>query len=148
MNIRNYGIAIGRLTRDPKVFTNKDGSKKVMVTLACTDNFRSGPDKTKATQFIPLEGFVSKTANGLGVYAHMAKGDLVGMEYAVRTNAFKNAQGEDEYRTVLAVQSVELMESKSVTAARHSGAAGEAPAAAPEQAEGVADGDMDAPFGE
>ena len=75
-----------------------------MVTLACTDNFRSGPDKTKATQFIPLEGFVSKTANGLGVYAHMAKGDLVGMGYAVRTNAFKNAQGEDEYRTVLAVQ--------------------------------------------
>lgn len=144
MNIRNYGVAIGRLTRDPKVFTNKDGSKKVLLTLACTDNFRSGPDKTKATQFVSLEGFVSKNANGLGVYDHMGKGDLIGVDYAVRSNVFKNAQGEDEYRTVLAIQGVELMESKSVTTARHAGE-GAAPEAAPEQAVGA---DMDAPFGE
>ena len=30
MNICNYGIAIGRLVRQPKVYENKDGSHKIL----------------------------------------------------------------------------------------------------------------------
>lgn len=33
-NIRNYGVATGRLTRDVTVFTNKDGSRKIKFTVA------------------------------------------------------------------------------------------------------------------
>lgn len=31
-NPMNHGTVIGRLARDPKIFTNSDGSKKVMIT--------------------------------------------------------------------------------------------------------------------
>ena len=133
MNIRNHGVAIGRLTRDPKVFDNTDGSKKVMLTLACQDNFK-GKDGKKGTQFIPLTAFVSKDKDGLGVYAYMHKGDLVGVEYAVRTGSYTDENTKETvYTTELYVQSADLMENASTTQARaaQNAAGAVAPEAAP-----------------
>ena len=41
-NIRNYGVATGRLTRDVTVFTNKDGSRKIKFTVAAQNHFTNG----------------------------------------------------------------------------------------------------------
>lgn len=133
-NIKNYGVAIGRLVKDPVVFSNKDGSKKVMITLAVQDNYKSA-DGTKGSQFIALEAFVSNKSTGNTVYDYMHKGDKVGVEYTVRTNNYKDAKGEDVYSQVLFIQSADLsFETKASQAAR-----GTAPADAVEE---------DAPFAE
>ncbi len=152
-NIRNFGVAIGRLAQDPVVFDNSDGSKKVKLKLAIQDNYKSGPDNTKQTRFVEFDAFVSAdkaTKSGLGVYGMIHKGDLVGLNYTLQPNTYEKG-GETVYVTNLMVQSVDMMESKTVTAARaaKNAAAGEAegdaPAAAPEGETGVAD---DAPFGD
>lgn len=144
MNIRNHGVAIGRLTRDPKVFDNTDGSKKVMLTLACQDNFK-GSDGKRGTQFVPVVAFIPKDKFGLGVYAYMHKGDLVSVEYNVRSGSYEDANKETVYTTELYVQSVDLMENAATTQARAAQAA--ASAAPAPAAEAPAD-EADTPFGE
>lgn len=118
VNPRNHGIAIGRLTRDPTVLKNVDGSHKVMFTLAVQNNFKSGPDKTKGTNFVAVEAFVSAGKEGLGVYDYMHKGDLIGVEYSVRSSSYER-DGKTFYTQTLLVQSVDLMERKRTTDARH-----------------------------
>lgn len=143
MNLRNYGVAIGRLTKDPVSFTNSDGSRKVMLTIAAQDNFRSGPDKKKDSQFIEVEAFLSKDTKGDGVYGYMHKGDLIGVEYTVKSSSYEK-DGKTVYAQSLMVQSVDLMEGKRTTDARQAkNAAAATDAAAPAPA---AEQD-DAPFG-
>ena len=133
INMKNCGTAIGRLTKDPVVFGNKDGSQKVMITLAVQDTYKAA-DGTRGTQFIALEAFVSNKQTN-SVYNYMHKGDKVGVNYEVRTNNYKDAKGEDVYSQVLFIQNVDLsFETKSSQAAR-----GTAPADAVEE---------DAPFAE
>ena len=155
-NMRNFGICEGRLTRDPKVFTNSDGSKKVMLNVAVQDNFKSGPEQKKGSQFIQLEAFVSNKQNGIGVFGYMHKGDMVGLGYTVRTNNYTDRDGNKVYSQVLLIQDVDLKESKTTTdarmAKRQSEGAGEpapAPAASYETpAAGAPSGDADQlPFG-
>ena len=137
MNQRNFGIAEGRLTKDVVIFPNSDGSKKAMVTVAVQDNF-AGKDGKKDSQFINLEAFIPAGKDSNGVYDLMHTGDLVGLEYTVRTNNYEK-DGEMQYGQVLLIQNVDLKESKAVTDARM---AGKATAAAPAAPAG------DAPFAE
>ena len=125
-NVRNEGTVIGRLTRDITVFTNSDGSHKVLFTVAAQDNFKSGVDKTRKTQFVPLEAFVSKYSNGLGVYGYMHKGDLVAVNYTVKSSSYQDRSGQTRYTIALSVTSVELMESKAAAEERRVRTAGSA----------------------
>ena len=116
-NIRNFGIAEGRVTKDPVVFKNSDGSRKVMVTVAAQDNFK-GKDGQRDSQFISLEGFIPAQQQSNGVYDYIHKGDKVGIEYTVRNNNNTDKDGNAVYGQVLFIQSVDLKEGKSVTDAR------------------------------
>lgn len=145
MNIRNYGVVEGRLTKDPVVFNNTDGSKKVMLTIAAQDNFKN-KDGVRGTQFVPVEGFITNKQAGLGVYEYLHKGDLVGIEYTVRSNAYTDKKtNEKVYATVMLVQSVDLKESKASVERRQNAAAPAAGEAAPTPADTVADKE-EAPF--
>ena len=135
-NIRNIGIAEGRLVRDVAVFENSDGSRKVKFTLAVQDNFTSGDDSKRGTQYVNLEGFIAasriadRKAAGKpenGVYDSMHKGDLVGVEYTVRSNNYTDKSGEMVYDQVLFVQTVDLKETKATTTARAAKNGAEAP---------------------
>lgn len=118
MNLRNFGIIEGRLTKEPVIFENSDGSRKIMLTVAAADNFKKA-DGTRGTQFVNLEAFVPAARGGdLGAYAYMHKGDMVGLHYEVRTNNFTKADGTVEYGQVLQVQSVDLKETKKSVEAR------------------------------
>ena len=116
MNIRNYGSVIGRLTKDPVVFTNSDGSRKIMVTVATQDNYKTNGER--GTQFVSLEAFVSNKSNTLGAFDYMHKGDLVGFEFTVRSNNYTDKNGKAHYGQVLFIQSTDLMESRKAQAAR------------------------------
>ena len=126
MNTRNFGIAEGRLTRDPYIAENKDGSRKVMLTIAAQDNFKS-KDGTRKSQFINLEGFIPAKSEDT-VYNLIHKGDMVGIEYSVRTNNYTDKSGETVYSQVLFIQSVDLKETKKSIAARAGDAQPEAEA--------------------
>lgn len=131
MNIKNFGIINGRLTKEPVIFTNSDGSKKVMLTVAAQDNFKNAAGE-RGTQFVNLEAFVSNKSTGLGVYEYMHKGDMVGLSYTVKSNSYEK-NGETIYTQVLQVTDVDLMESKAsqnrrAAIAANAAAVGDAPA--------------------
>ena len=111
MNIRNAGIAQGRLVKDPVLFENSDGSKKVFVTLALRDNFKNAEGEY-ASQFIQFEGWVSAEAKGNGVYDFMKKGDMVALQYTVISNQWTDKNDVKHYEQNLRIQSVDLMEPK------------------------------------
>lgn len=135
-NIRNNGTIIGRPTKDPVIFTNKDGSRKVMLSIAVQDNY-TGKDGKKNTQFVSLEGFVRADKPNNGVYDIIHEGDLIGVEFSVRSNNYQK-NGEMVYSQVLFIEGIDLLESKVITDARQArkaeAAATEAPAPAPEEA--------------
>lgn len=116
-NLRNSGRVIGRLTKDPVIFTNKDGSRKIMITIAARDNFKA-KDGSTGTQFVPVEAFVPANKQGNGVYDYMSKGHMVGVEYEVRNNNYKDKDGKDHYEISLLVQTVDLMEPKKTNTAQ------------------------------
>lgn len=116
-NLRNSGRVIGRLTKDPVVFVNKDGSRKIMLTVAARDNFKA-KDGSTGTQFVPVEAFVPAGKKGNGVYDYMAKGHMIGIEYEVRNNNYKDKNGKDHYEISLLVQAVDLMEPKKTNTAQ------------------------------
>lgn len=116
-NLRNVGRVIGRLTKDPVIFTNKDGSRKIMITIAARDNFKA-KDGSTGTQFVPVEAFVPAGKQSNGVYDYMSKGHMVGVEYEVRNNNYKDKDGKDHYEISLLVQAVDLMEPKKTNTAQ------------------------------
>ena len=120
-NLNNYGTITGNLVRDPKVLEKKDGSKKVFVTIAAKDNFRSGADKTYGTQFVRLQGYV-KAGSELGVYSFMKKGAPWTLGYSVRTNNYVDAAGEKHYGQVLFIENAETRETKAAADAREAAA--------------------------
>ena len=116
MNMNNYGVAEGRVSKEVKILPNKDGSKKVFLTLAVQDNFQSGPNKERATQFVNLEGFVPKDRTK-SVFDNIAVGDKIAIQYRVETPSYTK-DGETVYRTALVIENVQFKESKAAKDAR------------------------------
>lgn len=128
--MRNFGIVEGRLTREPAVFTNSDGSRKIKLTIAAQDNFRTkGEDgkSSKNSQYVQLEAFVAagKTSN---VYELMHQGDMIGAQYSVRTNNYTDKDGKTQYSQVLNIEAIDLKETKATTEARQAAKAAAAEA--------------------
>lgn len=130
MNQRNFGIVEGRLTRDPYLSVHKDGSRKVLLTIAARDNFGE-----KNTQFVGVAGFIPKEKTDNGVYDKLHQGDLVGIQYSVRSSNWTDANGQPRFDQELMIESIDFKETKAVTTARAARKAGEAAAATEAEAE-------------
>ncbi len=114
MNVKNNFQVIGRLTSDPFIFENKDGSKKVRFTIASKENYKSKKGK-RDTQFIPVECFLSAKSvskNDIGVFAYAHKGDYVAVTGRIRNNNFTDKNGELHYELLLQVETYDFMEYK------------------------------------
>ncbi len=127
LNLSNYGICEGRITKKPVAMDNKDGSKKVFVTLAVQDNFASGKDKERKTQFLNLEGFVPKDRQS-SVYEKMEVGDKVAIQYRVETPSYEK-DGQTIYKTALVIENIQFKESMAEKTARQARHAADAAAA-------------------
>lgn len=135
-NLRNFGLAEGRLTSDVRIMNNTDGSASVRFTVAVDDNYKK--NGAKSTQFVPFRAFV-KNKNELGPYAYMHKGDLIGVGYEVRNNNYVAKDGTPVYGIDLFVTSIDLKKTKRVVDAQADAPAAETPAT-----EAPADADADA----
>ena len=127
LNLMNFGIGEGRITKKPVMMENKDGSKKAFVTLAVQDNFASGTDKERKTQFLNLEGFVSKDRKS-SVYEKLEVGDKVAIQYRVETPSYEK-DGEKIYKTALVIENIQFKESMAEKTARQARHAADAAAA-------------------
>ena len=119
-NIENHGIISGRLTAEPFVFDNSDGSRKIRINLASRNNYRN-KDGSRGAQFIPLESFLParRARKGNGVFDLMHIGDKITVSYTVKNNNYTDsATGQPVYGLVLQIETVKLDESKATTAAR------------------------------
>lgn len=122
-NIENYGITTGRLTTDPQVYENSDGSCKIRITVAAANNYKNR-DGSRGAQFLPLEDFISakRARKGNRVYDLMHQGDKVTVQYTVKNNNYEkvNAAGVSEmvYGIVLQIDNIRLLESRTTTSAR------------------------------
>ena len=120
MNQRNFGVVEGRLVRNPVFKDNKDGSRKALLTVAARQNFAK--ENIVGSDFIQLQAYIAAGKTNT-VYDIMQQGDLVGLEYTVRSNAYTDDNGTEHYTQALNVQSVDLKETKSQAAARRERAA-------------------------
>ena len=112
MNTCNYGVAIGRLVRQPKVYENRDGSHKVLYTLAVSRNFQNKEGK-RDSDFVNLEAFLPAARQvDQSVYSHLRVGELVAARYTIRTSTYTDASGESKFGVSLLTQDVELLEGK------------------------------------
>lgn len=133
MNMRNFGVGEGRLTANPKILENADGSASVRFTVAIDDNYKK--NGSKSTQFVPFRAFL-KDKNVPGPYAYMHKGDLIGVSYEVRNNNYVAKDGTPVYGIDLFVTSIDLKKTKKAQA--------DAPAAEIPATEVPANADADA----
>lgn len=115
-NPRNNGVLVGRLANDPQVFENRDGSKKVRITLMVDRNYTNAQNE-RQSDAIDVEAFINKAANGTGPYANVHKGDLVSVQTTLRKDVYPK-NGETVYELKVVAEEITFLEPKSVTQAR------------------------------
>lgn len=115
-NPNSTAAALGRLANDPKVFENKDGSKKVMLT-AYVDREYTDRQGNRISDALPFEAFVRAETRGAGPYAHVHKGDLVGLSYEPRLNRYTK-NGAEVFEVKLEIQNISFLEPRATTQAR------------------------------
>lgn len=115
----NSGTATGRLASAPRHFVSENGSKHVLFTVMVDRPFRNRETGQRDSDAIPLEAWVQPETAGLGVYDMLGKGDLVSVGYTVRSSSYADkSTGEVLYRTALVVDSLTMLESRTVTQQR------------------------------
>lgn len=117
LNLNNYGIATGRLTTDPFIYQNNDGSRKIRITLAVSDNYKN-TDGKRSTQFLSLEAFIPVDRK-LGVFDMIHVGDKISAAYTVKNNNYiDKSTNKMVYGLVLQIERISFEESKTTTTAR------------------------------
>lgn len=116
-NIRNYGIATGRVSKGLTIRNNRDGSRKIQFTVAAPDNYVDR-DGNRGTQFIPLEAFIPASQQTNGVFDYLDCGDLVSVSYTIRNNNYTGKDGNKVYDLTFMVEDVALLEGKAAKKAR------------------------------
>ena len=117
LNLNNYGIVTGRLTTDPFIYQNNDGSRKIRITLAVSNNYKN-PDGKRSTQFLPLEAFIPVDRK-LGVFDMVHAGDKISAAYTVKNNNYTDKNtNKMVYGLVLQIERISFEESKTTTTAR------------------------------
>lgn len=114
-NPSNSISLIGRLASDPKVFENRDGSKKVLGTIMVNGSKAGTVDAIPFQAFVPARVAKAGKLNGWG---SVHKGDLVHMSGSLRSGAYTGADGNTVYTLAVTVQGFTFLESRSAKAAR------------------------------
>jgi single-strand DNA-binding protein len=113
----NHGTLVGRLARDPKVFSNTDGSHKVVFTVFANRNFKNAQGEI-LSDGIPVEAFVRKETDfSKTPFANIHRGDQVALNTALRMDSYVR-DGENVYDLKVVVEDITFLESRQVTQAR------------------------------
>lgn len=98
MNLKNFGVIEGRLTRDVEIKTSESGVARTFLSIAVNRNFKN-KDGEYDTDFISVVAF-GKTAEFIG--KHFKKGSAIKIQYTVRSRVREvEIDGNKVNRTVL-----------------------------------------------
>jgi len=100
----NKVILIGRIGKDPEIYTFDDGTKKISFSLATTENYR---DKTgewvDQTEWHNIIGFRYLAEKNL------AKGDLIYVEGKIKTRKYTDRDGNEKYITEIIAEKINIL---------------------------------------
>ena len=132
----------GRLAKDPYINENKDGSKKINMTLAVSASYKDSDGKAHV-DYIDVETFISKERKSIGGYEFIKKGTRVGVTGRLRQNIYTDKNNKTVYKQVVVVDpdGLHLLDSRSK-------GTGTAAAAASADVVPIPTGVEDAPFTE
>ncbi len=111
----NRVILVGRLTKDPMLRKTQTGTSVTSFTVACGRRVAAGQEPQ--TDFINCVAW-NRTADIVSQYTH--KGSLVGVEGRIQSRSYDDAQGKRVYVTEVVCDSVQFLESRSVSENRGS----------------------------
>ena len=113
-NPKNFGVVIGRLSQDKRVFQHQ-GFSTVMLKIAVDDNYKDKNGRQN-TQFLSFQQNIDQPnpGDGLGVYEFIEKGDLVQITYQARNNNYMGKDNKMVYEDIRAITNIVMLESKAV----------------------------------
>ena len=127
LNQKNFGIYEGRLTQDPLFFTTTGGGESVILKAGCRRNFTTNGATEPESDFAEFRGYVAKNTANHGVYGYLHKGDLVSIQYSLRTGSSEK-DGERTYYQSCQIENLDIKESRQVREERLQARAAEASA--------------------
>ena len=142
-NLANHGVVEGRLAADPTIFNNKDGSRKVSVTLFVRDNF-SRKDGSRGSQRIQLERFIPKGSD-LGIYSLLKQGAKVAFGFHLESDTYES-NGRTQYVQKAIIDVAEFRETRAEAQQREANKAAGAAAAQATPANQSTDDDVSTIF--
>lgn len=107
MAANNHFNLTGGVTRAPKILDNKDGSKKVLFTIACgAGRFVGGAE---LTNFIPVEAFIPASFKNTEPYASLTPGAIVAVEGTIRSSRYTDKDGREQYAVVNHIEDIDVV---------------------------------------
>lgn len=107
MAANNHFNLTGGVTRTPKILDNKDGSKKVLFTIACgAGRF---VDDAELTNFIPVEAFIPASFKNAEPYASLTPGAIVAVEGTIRSSHYTDKDGQEQYAVVNHIEDIDVV---------------------------------------
>lgn len=126
MAANNHFNLTGGVTRAPKILENKDGSKKVLFTIAVgAGRFVDGAE---LTNFIPVEAFVPASFKNAEPYQSLTPGAIVAVAGTMRSSHYTDKDGKEQYSVVNHIEDIDV-----VRWGKRAEQAAEAPAVAEEE---------------
>ena len=107
----NKVILIGNCTKDPETKYTAGGSAVTHVSLATSESWKDKQtgQKQEKTEFHRIV-FFNRLAEIAGEY--LRKGSKVYIEGALRTNKWKDQQGQDRYTTEIVANQMQMLDSR------------------------------------
>lgn len=98
----NFGFVSGNLAAAPRILTNKDGSRKVFMSIYSSNDFpnRNGQYESEV---VSVEAFVPQKRSAR-IYEVAQTGDAVEVRYTAGTDKYTDANGKTVYTLKLRAQ--------------------------------------------
>lgn len=113
----NAGIITGNAAREPKVFANSNGGATVKLNVYTRNAFKNKNTGKVESETVELTGYVQDAKN-LGVFGCIGAGDRVAVSYSLKTDVYTDKDGVKQYPLVARIDTVQLIDSKTESAAR------------------------------
>ena len=118
LNQRNYGIYEGRLAQDPVFFSTAGGAESVILKVGCRRNYTSKGADEPESDFAEFRGYIPANNASHGVYGFLHTGDLVSIQYSLRTGSSEK-DGERTYYQSCQIENLEIKEGRQVREERY-----------------------------
>ena len=100
----NKVMLIGRVGKDPDIFTFDNGNKKLSLVLATNESY-----KDKSGNWIELTEWHNIAGYGYLADKNIVKGDLVYVEGKIKTRKWQDKDGNDRYTTEIVAEKINLL---------------------------------------